>query len=383
MHTEADVVEGIMRNRTLIGVENQCRYYVPPGQPPSDRGPSHPGCHWYLAINRTTPWALQKGLPGAGSEFAWDTTGQEEAYIWGAWFAKRERDGPAADLATSALDQILAYTPLVPNWAYHGSALGFGDFGNNGYVRFDGGNERVLQHYRSGLNAIPTAEAFLTSSPPDLYLLRLAAGSIGGVLANIDASGANSMGTRPPHKRPRNDPRVCTAPGRRVSAPHLSMCAGFHADPANLFYDPASGDWGLALYGHTHITASFLVDHPDLGIQCYFCDVRAKEAAITLTPRDSYRRRVFISQLGLDLISDAGIIAQVDCLLNPAGGGAIVGVRVSFAPIGDQPLRRFRLRLITRAGGRAFSLKGFPLERGAFVVAPEKEGTTSVNVSWS
>ena len=25
MHAEAEVVEGIMRNRTLLGVENQCR----------------------------------------------------------------------------------------------------------------------------------------------------------------------------------------------------------------------------------------------------------------------------------------------------------------------------------------------------------------------
>ena len=46
------------------------------------------------------------------------------------------------------MNQILAYTPLVPNWAYHGSAYGFGDFSNNGYIRFNGGGERVLQHYR-------------------------------------------------------------------------------------------------------------------------------------------------------------------------------------------------------------------------------------------
>jgi len=25
------------------------------------------------------------------------------------------------------------------------------------------------------------------------------------------------------------------------------------ADPQNLFFDPATGDWGLALYGHTRM----------------------------------------------------------------------------------------------------------------------------------
>ena len=75
------------------------------------------------------------------------TTGQEEAYVWGAYFN-------ATALADSALGQILSYTPLVPNYAWHGSAYGMGDFGNNGCYR--GGSERVLQHYRSGLNSIPT-----------------------------------------------------------------------------------------------------------------------------------------------------------------------------------------------------------------------------------
>jgi hypothetical protein len=51
-------------------------------------------------------------------------------------------------------------------------------FSNNGWLSRS--NERVLQHYRSGLNSIPTTEAFL-SDPTDLYLLRLAAGSISGV----------------------------------------------------------------------------------------------------------------------------------------------------------------------------------------------------------
>ena len=95
MDAEAADVEQIMRNRTLVGVENQCRYYVPPtaaapaaavqsrplasipgyaapadGAVIHDRGNRYPGCHWYLVENTTTPWAAQTGLPGAGSEFS-------------------------------------------------------------------------------------------------------------------------------------------------------------------------------------------------------------------------------------------------------------------------------------------------------------------------
>ncbi len=391
MHDEAAVVEDIMENRTLRGVENQCRFYVPPGAPypgpgdPGDRGPAYPGCHWYLAANRTLPWANQTGLPGAGSEFAWDTTGQEEAYVWGAYFARARGSAAAASLAQSALDQVLSYTPLVPHWAWHGSAFGMGDFGNNGYVEFEGGHERVLQHYRSGLNAIPSTEAFL-ADPSDLYLLRLAAGSIGGVLANIDpATGANSM--------------------------------GFHSDPANLFFDPASGDGGLALYGHTHNTQAFLVRHDAFGWQCYFCDVTLETAlereaegggegegqgggaqggggqggggqggggTLSLVPRDSYRRRVFVAPLGLQIASEAGTIARVDCALDGAGE-ALLSVRVFFSPIGAQPLTRFRLRLLTRAGSRAFAPTGsYAFSRGAYEVPPKAgpHGLTEVEVSW-
>ena len=51
----------------------------------------------------------------------------------------------------------------------------------------------MLQHYRSGLNAIPSMDQYMRD-PTDLYLLRLAAGSLGGVLTNIDVeTGAPGM----------------------------------------------------------------------------------------------------------------------------------------------------------------------------------------------
>ena len=306
----------------------------------SDLGNDRPGCHWYLHENVTQPWANQTGLPGAGSEFAWDTTGQEEGYIWGAYFAKESPKAKA--LALSSLNQILAYTPLVANFAWHGSAYGMGDFGNNGYIHRT--NERVLQHYRSGLNSIPSTEAFL-ADPTDLYLLRLAAGSISGILSNIDADGAPSM--------------------------------AFHSDPALHDFDPASGDHGLSVYGHSHNTQSFLVEDPDKGALCFFCDFTATGSSAVLVPRDTYRRRVFLGTLGLQISSEAGLIARVE--LGMGAKGAINSVKVVFAAVGRQPLTTLRLRLATRSGARVFKAVGVgELVRGAYSVKPAAVGGETI-----
>ena len=153
-------------------------------------------------------------------------------------------------------------------------------------------------------------------------------------------------------------------------------------DPANLFFDPASGDWGLALFGHVHNTAAFLVRHEDLGWQCYFCDLVLSGEVLSLVPRDSCHRRVFIAPLGLHIVSDAGTLARVVFLLDAAQ--SIIGLQVSFSPVGAQPLRNFRLRLLTRSGSLSFNLEGFPRVRGAFVVAPQVGGgLTTVNVTWA
>jgi hypothetical protein len=351
---EASLVREIMENRTVTGVHNTCRFYGCPRDDVSaqcnatrketinmshygyvDRGNDKPGCHWYLKENVSSPWANQTGLPGAGSEFGWDTTGQEEAYIWGAYFNVTE-------LAQAALNQILAYTPLVPNWAWHGSAISVGDFGNNGWLSRS--EERGLQHYRSGLNAIPTTEAFL-DDPTDLYLLRLAAGSISGVLTNIDADGAPAM--------------------------------AYHGDPKLMEWDPASGDHGLAFYGHSHNTQSFLIKHPVFGELCYFCDV-AKDASgvVTVTPRDSYRRTLYLAELGLQIRSDAGTIAKVE-FDTKSGAKATV----FFNQVGTQPLSRFRLRLVCRSrvkghcstGQHSYTPhdKGLIKSQGAYTIKPE------------
>ena len=81
----------------------------------------------------------------------------------------------AGELALRAVNSILAYMPSTPNFAYHGSAGGWGDFSNNGKWMVRGGWEREGGHYRAGLNSIPLIERY-RSHPDELYLLEVAMG---------------------------------------------------------------------------------------------------------------------------------------------------------------------------------------------------------------
>lgn len=107
-----------------------------------------------------------------GSEFNWDTTGQEECAIWGQYF---NASGPLGSLNERVVKAILAYMPSTPNWAYNGAAGGWGDFSNNAKWMVTGGWEREGQHYRAGLNAIPLIERF-RAFPDEFYLLEVAMG---------------------------------------------------------------------------------------------------------------------------------------------------------------------------------------------------------------
>ena len=76
-------------------------------------------------------------------------------------------------------------------------------------------------------------------------------------------------------------------------------------------FSQASGDHGLAFYGHSHNTQSFLVHDTLFGDLCYFCDVEtAPNGDRSVTPRDSYRRTVYIAEIGLQIRSDAGTLAR-------------------------------------------------------------------------
>src|SRR5690606_11628108 len=79
-----------------------------------------------------------------GSEMPWDSTGQEEVYLWSKFFGFDEK-------AQVTLNAILAYMPTVPHWGYNGSARRYWDFVYGGKLSRI---ERQLHHYGSALNSI-------------------------------------------------------------------------------------------------------------------------------------------------------------------------------------------------------------------------------------
>jgi len=195
--------------------------------------------------------------------------------VWGAFFNASSADPHKGSLQKRAVDSILAYMPSTPNFGYHGSAGGWGDFSNNGKWMVRGGWEREGGHYRAGLNSIPLAERY-RSHPDELFLLEVAMGGITGVLGNIDADGAPSM--------------------------------AFHLYPFMLEYDPHTGDHGLGFFGHAMNVGAYAVDHPTRGFLCYLCVHNASGAAAqySITPADSFRRRAYLAQLGLWLVLRSG-----------------------------------------------------------------------------
>ena len=295
-----------------------------------------------------------------GSEFSWDSTGQEEAYIWGRFFNQSE-------LADVVLDAVLAYDPSVPSWGFHGGALSYGDVGNNAYDPWNatthttsyplgGGSERVSGHYRAGLNAVPVLAEY-KRNPDDMYLLRLAVGGITNCLPNIDSDGAAAM--------------------------------GFHLSPANLKMDEYSGDWGVGFFAAARHAGAFLVIDPELGPLCFLCDIDAAASSdsvagsvITIKPRDAFRKKLFIASTGIELISEAGQIQSVS--VSPTK------IEVTFADVASQPLvsvLRLRVEQPAVVSGMRPALTVAPaaspaasLKRGAWEVTPEASGKTTVVV---
>jgi len=137
-----------------------------------------------------------------GSEFPWDSTGHEEIHSW------LLHDGKVAD-ANKTVQAVLAYSTVVPHWAYCGSARRccdasaasceerlltpvpvpvpvsrYWDFTINGKTQW--GNEREFHHYGATLNAVAVLDSF-RAFPERHYLLRLGACALLGRLSSAHA----------------------------------------------------------------------------------------------------------------------------------------------------------------------------------------------------
>ena len=264
-----------------------------------------------------------------GSEMPWDSTGQEEVYGWTKYFGYHDK-------AEVTLDAILGYDPAIPHWGYNGSARRYWDFI---FAAKDRRLERQLHHYGSGLNAIPVLSEY-RDHPDDFYLLRVGYGGTMGALTDIDQEGFAS--------------------------------AAFHGFPDMLKHDPLSGDYGPNLFGHAWNTATYVVNHPEFGWLAFGGNVTTQNNAVTVTPRDSFRGRIYISSLGLWLTLDAGAFDSV--VVNPDTRIVRVGL-VGATETTPRALLRIQQPAKVNGVGTYHPPSTLESERGALVVPLQKQTT--------
>jgi hypothetical protein len=264
-----------------------------------------------------------------GSEMPWDSTGQEEVYAWTKYFRYQDK-------AEVTLDAILGYDPAIPHWGYNGSARRYWDFI---FAAKDRRLERQLHHYGSGLNAIPVLAEY-REHPEDFYLLRVGYGGTMGALTDIDQEGFDS--------------------------------AAFHSFPDMLQPDPLTGDNGPNVFGHAWNAATYIVDHPEFGWVAFGGNLAVQGSVITVTPRDSFRSRVYVAPFGLWLTLDAGAFESVEV---DSKTGV---VRVGLTGTSDfTPEARLRIEQPAKVGGVGSyqPVSSLKFERNAYTVPLQKEIT--------
>ena len=210
-----------------------------------------------------------------GSEMPWDSTGQEEVYMWTSYFGYDDK-------ADVTLNAILAYMPTVPHWGYNGSARRYWDFVYGGKLARI---ERQLHHYGSGLNAIPVLDAY-QDNPDDFYLLRVGHAGSMGTLANITQEGF---------------------------AP-----AAFHSYPSTLDIDGYTCDYGSGFYGYAVNSSTYIYNHPEFGWLAFSGNLTQKDDLISIEVTTAGKNRVFIAPEDLKVETISGQINKVN--YNPQTG---------------------------------------------------------------
>ncbi|WP_281310260.1 DUF5695 domain-containing protein [Flavobacterium flavigenum] len=203
-----------------------------------------------------------------GSEMPWDSTGQEEVYMWSDYFGYDEK-------AAVTLNAILAYMPTMPHWAYNGNARRYWDFLYGGKLSRV---ERQIHHYGSSLNAIPVLKQYRKKSD-DLYLLKVGYGGLLGGISNITEDGFGP--------------------------------AAFHSYPTELRIDYISGDYGSGFYGYAVNTATYITKENDLGWLAFGGNLTTKDDIVEVKLTTAAKSKVFISQKQLWLTLDAGTFEKV------------------------------------------------------------------------
>jgi len=202
-----------------------------------------------------------------GSEMPWDSTGQEEVYMWSDYFGYDYK-------ANVTLNAILAYMPTMPHWAYNGNARRYWDFLYGGKLSRV---ERQIHHYGSSLNAIPVLKQYRKSN--DLYLLKVGYGGLLGGISNITEDGFGP--------------------------------AAFHSFPTELRIDYLSGDYGSGFYGYAVNTATYISKEDDLGWLAFGGNVTAKGNLVEVEITTASKSKIYFAPKQLWLTLDAGVFEKL------------------------------------------------------------------------
>lgn len=204
-----------------------------------------------------------------GSEMPWDSTGQEEVYLWSDYFG-------FTDKANITLNAILAYMPVIPHWAYNGNARRYWDFLYGGKLSRI---ERQIHHYGSGMNALPVLSAY-RKAPNRFLLLQVGYGGRMGAIANITEEGF---------------------------AP-----AAFHSFPQTLAIDGISGDYGPGFFGYAVNEAAYATHHPVLGWMGFGANVDEDSDSVRFDLITASKRQFYLAPEEFWIQLDAGSISKID-----------------------------------------------------------------------
>lgn len=264
-----------------------------------------------------------------GSEMPWDSTGQEEVYMWSDYFGYDDK-------AAVTLSAILAYMPTVPHWAYNGNARRYWDFLYGGKIARV---ERQIHHYGSALNAIPVLKEYRKHSN-DLYLLRVGYGGLMGSIANVTKDGFGP--------------------------------SAFHSYPSTLANDALSGDYGSGFFGYAINTSSYVIKDDTFGWLSFGGNLTEKKGSIILKPTTAAKSKVFIAPAQLWLTLDAGRFSEISYNINTKTIQLRLASKDEFTP------KAFlRLEQGGESEGAIYSLKRqYQQERGAYIIPLGQEQTS-------
>ncbi len=223
-----------------------------------------------------------------GSEMPWDSTGQEEVYMWSDYFGYDEK-------AEVTLNAILAYMPTLPHWAYNGSARRYWDFLYAGKLSRV---ERQLHHYGSALNAIPVLKEYREN--PDFHLLKVGYGGLLGGISNITQDGFGP--------------------------------AAFHSFPSTLEIDGISGDYGSGFFGYAINTGTYITENDDFGWLAFGGNLNRDKDVITVDLTTAAKNSIYITPRKLWLTLDAGTFKSVNYNVKTKAVEVVLNPKDKFTP---------------------------------------------------